>query len=254
MTTRTNDPWIAYRKPRPNARIRLFCFPYAGGGALIYRPWVSELPPEIDVVPVQLPGREQRLREKPFTRAGALVEAMTDALRRHFEPPFAFFGHSMGALLSYEVAQRLRQLGAPGPLHLLVSARRAPQLPMDDEEHYHLLPEPEFRDKLREINGTPEAVLENEELMELLAPIIRADFELNETYDPSQKAPLDVPISAFGGLEDEEVEKENLEAWREATTGPFKLRMFPGDHFFLHQEAKGALQAAVAETLLKRLS
>jgi len=254
MTPRTNDPWIAYRKPRPNARIRLFCFPYAGGGALIYRPWVSELPPEIDVFPVQLPGREQRLREKAFTRAGALVEAMTTALLPHFEPPFAFFGHSMGALLSYEVAQRLRQLGKPGPVHILASARRAPQLPMDDEKIYHLLPEPEFRAKLREINGTPEAVLENEELMELLAPIIRADFELNETYEPSQHPPLDVPISAFGGIEDEEVEKEKLEAWRDATTGPFKLRMFPGDHFFLHQEAKGALQAAVAETLLRHFS
>lgn len=251
MTTRPQpNPWIAYRKPLPRARLRLFCFPYAGGGASIYRGWAAELPEEIEVCPVQLPGREQRLREKAFTRVEPLIAALADGLAAELDRPFAFFGHSMGALLAFELAHRLRAQQGPEPVHIVASARRAPQLPPDEDKTY-LLPEPEFRAKLREIEGTPEAVLEHEELMELLSPLLRADFELNDTYEPFERPALDCPITALGGLEDPDVTREHVEAWGKVTTGHFRLRMFPGHHFFLHDhDGRASVIRAVTESLL----
>lgn len=248
MTSSGAGPWIAYRKPRRSARLRLFCFPYAGGGALTYRPWVPAMPPEIEVCPVQLPGREQRLREPRFRRVAPLVEAAAEGLEPLLDLPFAFFGYSMGALIAYELIHRLRP--ARSPVALLAAARRAPQLPPKDEPTYDL-PDPEFRAKLREMNGTPQEVLDNRELMELMEPLLRADFELNDTYEPPERPPLELPVTAFGGIGDAEVPRETLAAWGELTTGPFRLRMFPGGHFYLHRQT-APLVAAVSEALLRR--
>ncbi len=240
-----STPWIAYRRPRPTARLRLFCFPYAGGGATTYRPWVDEMPPEIEVCPVQLPGREQRMREKPFTRVAPLVEALAAGLAPLLDDlPFAFFGHSMGAIIAFELAHRLHR---QPPAQLLVSARRAPQLPPRDTSTYDL-PPAEFRAKLLRMEGTPREVLDHQELMELLEPLLRADFELNDTHPPTGHPPLDVPITAFGGVRDGEVERRQLQAWREVTSGRFRLRMLAGGHFYLHQQ-RGSLIAAVCDSL-----
>lgn len=227
------DRWLAYREPNPRARLRLFCLPYAGGGASVYRGWGQSLPADVEVCPVQLPGRESRLREAPFAHWQPLVEALAEVLPPHFDLPFAFFGHSMGALLSFELARTLRRRGGPQPLHLFVSGRRAPQLPAR-EEPIHQLPEPQFIEKLRELNGTPEEVLQHAELMRLLLPILRADFGINETYDYVEEAPFDFGISAFGGLGDTDVTKEDVELWKTHTRGRFRIRMLPGDHFFVH--------------------
>ena len=244
------DPWISFRKPRPHARLRLFCFPYAGGGALIYREWSQDMPDEIEVCPVQLPGRERRLREPSFTRVEPLIDALLPALTPYFDMPFAFFGHSMGGTLAYELAQRLAQEGQDGPQHLVASARRAPQVAAEDNQiHYHL-PDDEFKEHLREIKGTPEEVLANEELMDLMLPLLRADFELVDTHPISTAPPLDCPVTVFGGLEDHDVPRKELEAWSEVTNRRFRLRMFPGDHFFLHPHRQ-ALVHAVAESLLR---
>ena len=245
------DSWIAFRKPRPRARVRLFCFPYAGGGALFFRDWPSEAPEEIDVLPVQLPGREQRLRDKPYTRMDPLIDALTQALGHHLDLPFAIFGHSMGSVIGYEVAQRLRRDRGLAPLLLAVSARRAPQLPPRQEEDYKL-PDPELCDRLRQMNGTPPEVLDHPELMELMLPLIRADFELNDTYIPAAHPPLECPVTAFGGLGDQEVPRQDLESWGDVTNGPFRLRLFPGDHFYLHR-GRGALIGALTEDLLRQL-
>ncbi len=249
MQPTAEDLWIAYRKPRPQARLRLLCFPYAGGGALTYRPWAVEMPPESDVLPVQLPGRERRLRERPHTRVGPLVEAATRSLEPYLDRPFAVFGYSMGALIGYEFVQRLRRERGLEPVHVLVAARRAPQLPPDPDDYYKLS-DPDFKERLREMNGTPAEVLEHPELMELVLPLLRADFELNDTYEPAGHPPLGCPLTVFGGLEDGEVTREELEAWRAVTTGPFQLRMFAGDHFFLNQH-QSAFRCAVAEDLLR---
>jgi medium-chain acyl-[acyl-carrier-protein] hydrolase len=247
MTKPPVNSWIAFRKPRPQGRLRLFCFPYAGGGASIYRGWQEALPPEIEVCPVQPPGRENRLSEKRFLRVGPLAEAITEAIRPLTDLPFAFFGHSLGAVVAYETARRLRESGGPGPVQIIVSARRAPGVPPRDEPTYSLPPD-EFRAKLEELEGTPEAVLEHPELMELMEPLLRADFELNDTYEPSSGSPLDCPVTVFGGLEDPDVDREHLEPWREITRGAFRLRMFAGGHFFLHDP-----QARVTETVAQEL-
>jgi surfactin synthase thioesterase subunit len=248
MSPTAPNPWIAFHAPRPKARLRLLCFPYAGGGALVYREWAAGLPEAIEVLPVQLPGRERRLAEPAFTRMEPLVEAASAALVPFLDRPFAIFGHSMGAAVGYEVAQRLRRERGVEPSHLLVSARRAPQLPPEPDDDYKL-PDDQLIERLREINGTPAEVLEHPELMALMLPILRADFELNDTYLPAAQPPLACPITAFGGRDDEELTPGGLEAWSQATTGRFELRMFAGDHFYLNQH-RGRLLEAVAGCLL----
>lgn len=248
------ERWLAYREANPRARLRMFCFPYAGGGASAYRGWGASLPQEIEVCPVQLPGREGRLREQPFTRPEELIQAVTDALTPWFDLPFVFFGHSMGAMIGFELSRELRRRGRPLPLHLFVSGRRAPQLPTR-EEPIHALPEPEFIVRLRELNGTPEEVLQHAELMKLLTPLLRADFAVNETYVYAEEEPLDPGISAFGGLADTDVKREDVEAWNIQTRGRFRMRMMPGDHFFLHPQ-KDLIIESVARDLaeIKALS
>lgn len=233
----------------PRTRLRLFCLPYAGGGAGIYRGWGALLPPEIQLCAVHLPGRGNRFGEAPVARSEALVETLAADLAPYFDLPFAFFGHSMGALLGFELIRHLRDAGMPLPEHLCVSGRRAPQLPRE-KRNLHDLPEDEFMEELRSLDGTPEEILQHPELMELFAPILRADFQLCETYAFVPGAPLDTPISAFGGLEDPDVSRDDLLAWKEQTRGSFRLRMFPGGHFFLHAARQGLVHA-VAEDLMR---
>lgn len=252
VTTTSANAWIAFRRPNPQARLRLFCFPFAGGGASIYRTWQNSLPREIEVCAVQLPGRESRLRDEPFRRLGPLIEKLIEVLAPEDELPFAFFGHSMGAIIAYHLTLRLRELKKPMPSMLLVSGRRAPFLPPEDDDVIYHLPDDEFKDKLRELDGTPETVLEHPELMELMLPLLRADFELVDTSETVTAEPLEMPVVAFGGLRDEEVQKEKLEAWTEVTRGSFRLRMFPGGHFFI-QEDRNSLLGAVAEDLLRSM-
>ncbi len=173
------------------------------------------------------------MAERPFTRLGPLVEALAAALRPYFDVPFAFFGHSMGAVIGFELARRLRGERLEGPAHLFVAGRRAPQI-HDGGPFDFNLPEAEFIEELRRLNGTPREVLEHPELMQLVLPLLRADFEAIQTYDYAAAAPLDCPITAFGGTDDKDISRADLEAWREHTRSSFALRMFDGDHFFLH--------------------
>ncbi|HVR97327.1 MAG TPA: thioesterase II family protein [Thermoanaerobaculia bacterium] len=241
------ERWLAYREANPRARLRMFCFPYAGGGASAYRGWAASLPNDIEVCPVQLPGRESRLRDQAFEKPEPLIQGLADALQPWMDMPFVFFGHSMGGMISFELSRELRRRGKTMPLHIFVSGRRAPQQPAR-EEPIHDLPEPEFIEKLRELNGTPEEVLQHAELMKLLVPVLRADFAVNETYTYTEEEPFDFGISAFGGLGDVEVTKEDVENWRIHTRGRFRMRMLPGDHFFLHS-AKDLITEAIARDL-----
>ncbi len=227
------DSWIACRKPRPQARLRLFCFPYAGGSALIFRTWSDGLPADVEVCPIQLPGRGTRLMEPPFTQLSPLIQALAQALLPLLDKPFAFFGHSLGALVSFELARQLRRQYGVQPVRLFVSASRAPQLPHRGLP-VHTLPAGDFLAELRRLNGTPRAMLAHEELMQISLPVLRADFAVYETYVYPTEPPLNSPISAFGGLRDRTVSQSDLEAWREQTRVSFSLQMFPGDHFFLN--------------------
>ncbi|MFY9820400.1 MAG: thioesterase II family protein [Thermoanaerobaculia bacterium] len=242
-----SERWLAYREVNPRARLRMFCFPYAGGGASAFRGWASLLPADVEVCPVQLPGRESRLRDQPFSRPEPMIEALADVLQPYMDMPFVFFGHSMGAMIGFELSRELRRRGKKLPFCLFASGRRAPHLPAREED-IHSLPEPEFIAKLRELNGTPEEVLQHAELMKLLLPILRADFAVNETYVYTEEEPLDLALSAFGGLGDKEVTRDDVEAWRQHTRGRFRMRMLPGDHFFVHG-AKDLILEAVARDL-----
>jgi medium-chain acyl-[acyl-carrier-protein] hydrolase len=240
------NAWVSCPRPNPNAKVRLFCFPYSGAAANIFYPWADVLPPSWELCPVQLPGRGNRMSEPLATRLEPQVEAVAGGIAPYLDKPFAFFGHSMGALISFELARHLRRSGAPLPLHLFVSGHEAPHLP-DRNPPLHALPEGELLDKLRELNGTPEEVLRHPELRELLIPILRADFAVCETYVHRPELPLDCPISAYSGLGDDYVNREELEAWREQTTGRISIRMFPGDHFYLNTARPYLLQALARE-------
>ena len=235
------ERWLVRTKARQSPRLRLFCFPYAGGGASIYRTWSNYLPDDIEVCPIHLPGRETRIKEPAFTRVGPLVHVLAHVLQSNMDVPFAFFGHSMGALLSFELARYLRQAQMPEPKHLFVSAHRAPQLP-DMRLKVSHLPDNEFLNHLLRLGGTPSEILRETELMHIMLPTLRADFILCELYTYTSEPPFTYPITAFGGIDDKTVSEQELQAWREQTTSDFALHMFPGDHFFLREHARELVQ------------
>ncbi len=201
---------------------------------------------------MELPGRGKQIRLAPFTRLQPLVEALAQALLPHLDKPFAFFGHSMGGLISLELTRHLRQQYGLNPVHLFISGRRAPHLPARHSP-IHGLPDSKFLDKLRRLNGTPQAVLENAELMELLLPILRSDFEVLETYIYTPESPLNCPISAFCGSDDPEARPDEVGEWQMQTRTSFSLHKLPGDHFFLHS-AEPLLLQIIAQKLLYHIS
>jgi medium-chain acyl-[acyl-carrier-protein] hydrolase len=227
-----STPWLGPNIPLTTSNIRLFCFPYAGGGTHIFRDWHNKLPHVIKVCPIQLTGREERISEPFYVSMPELIETMSKELEPYLHSPFAIFGHSMGAKIGFEFARAVRRKYELEPIHLFVSGASAPQMPNLTVPIYHL-PYTKFIDALNNINGTPHAVLQNAELMEILMPRLRADFELIETYKYVAECTLTCPITALGGLQDSRVSKEQLEGWREQTVGDFHLRMMSGDHFYI---------------------
>jgi medium-chain acyl-[acyl-carrier-protein] hydrolase len=196
---------------------------------------------------VELPGRGSRMREPPATRLTTIIPRIAEAILEHAAKPFGLFGHSMGALLAFEVARQLRRGPGLEPQHLLVAGREAPQLPASNPG-YHMLSNDELVTALRELAGTPGEVLESTELMDLLLPTVRADFAMVETYTYVADAPLGHPITAFGGTRDSLVPREMLRSWRDQTTAGFTVQMIEGGHFFLH-DAVAPLLRCMSEAL-----
>jgi medium-chain acyl-[acyl-carrier-protein] hydrolase len=223
------------------APVRLFCFPFAGGGASIYREWRRDLQ-GLDVVAVQPPGREDRHGEAAYTSLTTLTRDLAGEIAPWLDRPSVFFGHSMGGAIAYQLAVDLAAAGLQGPELLIVSARPAPHIP-PARQPIHALSDDAFVSELRKLAGTPMAVLENRELMEFLLPTLRADFELCDTHVCAREAGLTIPIVVFGGVEDATAPRASLEAWRDYTTGPVSVRMFPGGHFFLQSQKTAVLQA-----------
>ncbi len=250
--TIASNPWIVCQKPNPEARLRLFCFSYAGGGAVVFRTWSSHMPPEIELCALQFPGRENRLRETPLNRMALVVDTLAQALQSYLDKPFAFFGHSLGGLICFELAHQLRKAYGRAPKQLFISARRAPQIP-EPLPPIHQLPGAEFVAEMRRrYNGIPEAILQTPELLEVMLPMLRADFAIFETYVYAQPEPLPCPIAVFGGQQDQVVCKEDLAAWRKQTRGYFSMQLFPGGHFYL-REAQSALLQEISQELKLRL-
>jgi surfactin synthase thioesterase subunit len=227
--------WFPYAKVKPQASLRLFCFPYAGGGASLYRRWGEKFPASIEVLPVQLPGRENRVNEAAWTSIQETVAQLGSALLPYLDKPFVFFGHSMGALISFELARYLRRKRLPAPRHLFLSASRAAHLP-NRWPLLHNLPDEQLVENLLRLGGTARELLENTETLAVILPLMRADFAVCETYTYTPEPPLDVSISIFGGKEDQTVNWQELDAWQKHTCGVFLHHMFPGNHFFLHNQ------------------
>ena len=236
----THLSWLGKSEFSTSAKIRLFCFPYAGGGASTYRSWESQLPPEIEVCPIQLPGRENRISEAPFTQLTELVEALADVLKPVLDKPFAFYGHSMGGLLAFEVAKCLRDRFGLLPIHLFIGATIAPQLP-NPFPSLDLSSPLNLTSFLRRL-GTSSKVLQNTELKEALLPTMQADFLALESYIYKDNAPLDCPISAFTGSKDRFVSQEDMAAWNTQTLGGFHLESVAGSHLFLESDREQVLQ------------
>ena len=226
---------------------RVLCFPHAGGGAAIYHRWNRELH-GVELVPINLPGRESRIDHRPADNLEALLRKMVPAIERACDAPFSIFGYSMGALIGFELARQFRASGARMPDHMFVAASRAPQLPLG-RDPLHQLSDDAMLDELVESYGMAKETSPQERaLMKMMSDTLRADLKLFETYKYEEQPPLDVPITAFGGSNDPQVTRAKLEAWKAQTATTFKSRFLPGHHFFLrkrHQSILDAISSAV---------
>jgi medium-chain acyl-[acyl-carrier-protein] hydrolase len=217
-----------------------------GAGSSAFRQWPAALPRDVELLAIELPGREARIREPRFERLAPLVAALTDAAAR-IDPPFAIYGHSLGSLVGFGFARELRRRGLPGPCHLFVSGRRAPQLP--ERASLATLPDGELLAALRRLGGVPDVVFADPDLVAWYLPIIRADVRISELEVIADDAPLACPITAFGGLTDELATPAEIRSWRSQTSAAFDHELFTGGHFFIQTERDGFLGS-----LARRLS
>lgn len=233
-----NSRWFEHLSTGKQAELCLFCFPYAGGSANVYRSWKRYVPPLVDICLVHLPGRGSRIGERPFTSMKALVSAIADQIPKMPQYAYAFYGHSMGAVISFELARELRVRYGTEPAALFLSGRRAPHVPRPYPASFDL-PEDQFIAELRRLNGTPEEVLADARLLELFLPLLRADFQVIEAYEYQVQTRLSCPITVYGSLRDVAASIHDMQMWQEHTVAEFQMRLFRGSHFFI-QEANNA--------------
>jgi len=243
-----SNQWGVRWRPVANPRLRLFCLPHSGGGATTYRAWAGSLGSDIDIVAIRLPGRESRFREPPFSRISDLVPVLIRNLEPLLDRPHAWFGHSMGALVAFEVCRVVRRHGLAEPRRLLVSGRPAPHLKPQDRPTYNTSDE-EFMSLVTQLNGTPFEVQHDRSAFSAFVPTLRADFRMIESYRYYPEPPFDYPISVFGGTEDRVVAVEDLDSWRIHSTAGCTIRLFPGGHFFLHKDQEKFMAAVTADLM-----
>lgn len=243
------DRWLERYAGHGVARLRMFCFPHAGGSARNYRGWAERLGPGVEICAVQLPGRERRLSEPGLRRVDHAVDSLLPVLRPHLDLPFVLFGHSMGSLLAYETARGLAANGRASPLALFVSGRRAPHLP-SRRRNLHDLPRDELLTEIQALNGTPPEVFAHQDLVDLMLPTLRSDLELVETYAQLPGSPLSCPVIAMSGERDVDVTPEDLAGWQAVTSGQFKTLLFDGHHFYLNDPQTGFMDALRRELVM----
>lgn len=196
----------------------------------------------VDFCVIQYPGRGSRIHEQAFTSLDPLIEELTEAILPSLDRPFIFFGHSMGALVSFELTHSLLRKHGITPNHLVLSGHNAPQLPRDLPDIWQC-PDDEFIEHIRSWNGIPDEIWSNQEMVDIILPVLRADVTLCETYLYTERESLPCPITIFGGESDPLVSRENLEKWDIHTSGSFEIEIFPGDHFFIHQNEEMVLNS-----------
>ncbi len=250
----TSTKWFVCPQPNPSAESRLFIFPSAGGSPAAFSKWTAG---NIETFVAHYPGRGSRFNEPAIKKLDVLVEDLLHEIQPLLDKPFALFGHSMGGLIAFELAQSLRRFdpsiklraSLPRPTQLFISACAAPQF-SDSNPPIHSLPDDDFLDALKKFNGIPSEILNQPEALKIFLPILRVDFEAVETYrfdlnDP----PLDIPIIVFGGLHDARVNRERIEGWADQTTARFESHYFPGGHFFIHDIREAMMRSIAAEFL-----
>lgn len=234
-----SEKWIRRYHPAPDATTRLVCFPHAGGSATFYHPVSRALSPDLDVVAIQYPGRQERRTEPLVDTVEKLADLVVEALEPWTDRPLTLFGHSMGASLAYEVALRLEAAGHQ-PLGLFASGRRAPSRWRD--ERVHLSDDDGLLAELRGLSGTDPAVLGNEEILRMIMPAVRSDYRAAETYRPEAGPRVDCPIVALVGDDDPKVTEDEARSWGDHTTADFDLHVFGGGHFYLNSHAPKVIQ------------
>lgn len=238
-------PWFI-TSPAQRPSMRLFCFAYAGGSAFNFMPWRAALDSSIEICAVQLPGRGARIAEPPIASMPALLKSMAPAISQQNHLPFAFFGHSVGALIAFELARYLQLHGVGGPEHLFMSGCHAPQF-RSPSRQLHQLPDDAFIDELRDYNGTPTEVLESGELMALMLPTIRADFAIAENYCYRSGPMLQVPISVYAGKQEDNKAPGQIDGWKKETANRCQVTWFDGGHFFINTERDAVLKQINAD-------
>ena len=239
---RGRDRWIVRPRPIPDPTARLFCFPHAGAGVAMFNSWAELLPPGVELCSVRLPGRESRIDEPPHHDIESLMDTLLDVSQADLDVPSALFGHCSGAVLAFELARRLRESGHATLRYLFVASQDAPHV-RSAMEPLHDLPLPELARELEHMGGTDPSILRNDELMKLMEPMLRADFEVFDNYEYRPGEPLSIPISVFGTRGDPRLNLERLGAWYQLTDQPMTLRILAGSHFIVGAAAKVLIDA-----------
>ncbi|MFK3873963.1 thioesterase II family protein [Pseudoalteromonas rhizosphaerae] len=228
--------WLVTPRTIESPVVRLFCFPYAGGSATTFIHWVKQLPAKIELNIIQLPGRGSRIAEPLVTCLDDVVDSIYNSLKNKLDVPFIFFGHSFGSRMAFEVTVKLYNSNQPTPHYFIASASRPPSEPVSDSFSYDL-PEEEFIGRLDELNGTPKEILENKEFLDILIPMLRADFKMAETHVHQHETKLDIPLIVLGGLNDKSVDKDTLLGWTKHFNETVQLNILEGDHFFIETKS-----------------
>lgn len=249
--------WLPTLREASAAELRLYCFHHAGGSPSMYREWSTLLSGDIEVVPVLLPGRGLRLREEPYTSMAPLVDGVLAAITPTLDRPFAFFGHSMGALVAFETAHALRLSGGDEPLHVFVSGCAPPHRHASLDRRRHDLDERRLIQLVKHLNAGGDAILEDTAIIRRRLPLLRADLAVCETYRWDERGPLQCPLTVYGALDDPIVSVAELDEWRDYTAASFLKRVFPGGHFFLMEGARDQMMRLLGrelDVLLDRLA
>lgn len=242
--------WFLRPQPKPNANLRLICFPYAGGSASTYISWANHLPENVELIAVQPPGRSTRMFEPPYDEMSPLVDSLLVPFSNILDRPYIIYGHSLGSRVAFELMVQCQKAGLRLPAHFIASGSRAPFIPVREKQIYNL-PELEFFSELEKLNGTPKEVLQNEELMKLCLPLLRADFKLADTYC-SPKTKINSPVTVLGGSNDEGISHDDLQSWEQLFNNSADVHIIPGDHFFVESNKSQVLQKVnqiIAETM-----